>query len=71
MKLYGIFSIHGSDHAVVAQVHIEMSGTTGKEAARWRTILAWRMKNPSNFLLKVKPLVNAEVETGRSIQVAK
>jgi hypothetical protein len=33
--------------------------------------IAWGMKNPSNFLLKVKPVVNIEMETGGAIQVPK
>jgi polyisoprenoid-binding protein YceI len=71
LKLHGIFSIRGSDHALVALVHVEMSADRWKGSCTFDVpYTAWGMKNPSNFLLKVKPLVNVEMETGGSIQVA-
>lgn len=72
LKLHGIFSIHGSDHPLVALVHVEMSPDRWKGSCTFDVpYISWGMKNPSNFLLKVKPSVNVEVETGGSIQVAK
>jgi polyisoprenoid-binding protein YceI len=72
LKLHGIFSIRGSDHPLVALVHVDMSPVRWKGNCTFDVpYIAWGMKNPSNFLLKVKPLVNVEVETGGSIEVAK
>lgn len=69
VKLLGIFSIHGSDHELAAMVHVEMSPD------RWRgsctfdvPYIAWGIKNPGSFLLKVKPVVTVEMETGGSIR---
>jgi len=71
LKLHGIFSIRGSDHPLVALVHVEMSPDRWKGSCTFDVpYIAWGMKSPSNFLLKVKPLVNVEVETAGSIEEA-
>ncbi|MGB8522563.1 MAG: hypothetical protein WCD43_06330, partial [Candidatus Acidiferrales bacterium] len=57
LKLHGIFSIRGSDHPLVALVHVEMSPDRSKGSCTFDVPdIAWEMKNPSNFLLKMKPL---------------
>ena len=72
VKLHGIFSIHGSDHELVAMVHVELSPDRWKGACTFDVpYIAWGIKNPSNFLLKVKRVVNVEVETAGSIRVPK
>jgi len=63
VKLHGIFSIHGSDHELTAMVHAELAGDhwtgTGKFEIPYVT---WGIKDPSNFFLKVKHVVNVELE---------
>ena len=63
VKLHGIFSIHGTDHELTAQVHAELAGDrwtgTGKFEVPYVT---WGIKDPSNFFLKVKHVVNVELE---------
>jgi polyisoprenoid-binding protein YceI len=62
VKLHGIFSIHGSDHELTAMVHAELAGDhwtgTGKFEIPYVT---WGIKDPSNFFLKVKHVVNVEL----------
>ena len=72
VKLHGIFSIHGSDHELVATVHVELSPDRWKGTCTFDVpYIAWGIKNPSNFLLKVKPVVNVEMETAGSVQTVK
>jgi len=72
VKLHGIFSIHGSDHELAATVHVEMSPDRWKGSCTFDVpYIAWGIKNPSNFLLKVKPVVNVEMETAGSIRAPK
>lgn len=72
VKLHGIFSIHGSDHELVAAVHVELSPESWKGMCTFEVpYIAWGIKNPSNFLLKVKPVVTVEVETAGSVQTVK
>jgi polyisoprenoid-binding protein YceI len=63
VKLHGIFSIHGADHELTALVHAELAGDhwtgTGKFEVPYVT---WGIKDPSNFFLKVKHVVNVELE---------
>lgn len=72
VKLHGIFSIHGSDHEVIATVHVELWPDRWKGTCTFDVpYIAWGIKNPSNFLLKVKPVVNVEMETAGSVQTIK
>lgn len=63
VTLYGIFSIHGSNHELAAQVHAEMDGDhwtgTGKFEVPY---VSWGIKDPSNFFLKVKHVVSVQLE---------
>jgi len=63
VKLHGTFSIHGTDHELTAQVHAELVGDrwtgTGKFEVPYVT---WGIRDPSNFFLKVKHVVNVELE---------
>jgi polyisoprenoid-binding protein YceI len=72
VTLDGVFSIHGTDHEVTALVHAELSGN------RWRgtgtfdvPYVKWGIKDPSNFLLKVKPVVHVEVEMSGEVAATK
>jgi polyisoprenoid-binding protein YceI len=63
IKLNGVFSIHGADHDVSAQVHTEFSGNHWHGTAKFQVpYVQWGIKDPSNFLLKVKPVVDVELE---------
>lgn len=69
VKLSGIFSIHGADHDVVAQVHAELAGDRWKGTSKFEVpYVQWGIKDPSNFLLKVKPVVEVELEMSGEVK---
>jgi polyisoprenoid-binding protein YceI len=62
-KLKGVFNLHGGDHDIVTDVHTEFSGGHWKGTAKFDVpFIDWKIKDPSNFLLKVKPVVQVEVD---------
>jgi len=72
VKISGVFSIHGADHELTALVHAELMED------RWRGIskfevpyVKWGIKNQSNFLLRVKPVVNVDLEMSGKIEATK
>jgi polyisoprenoid-binding protein YceI len=72
VKLRGILSIHGSDHDITTQVHIEITGSRWTGTSQFEIpYVQWGIKDPSNFLLKVKPVVNVEVEMTGTVESAK
>jgi len=63
VKLHGTLSLHGSDHDLVVPVHAELANDQWKGTAKFEVpYIQWGLKDPSNFLLKVKPIVNVELE---------
>jgi polyisoprenoid-binding protein YceI len=72
VKLEGIFSIHGADHELSAPVHAELTGDRWKGTSKFEVpYVQWGIKNPSNFLLKVKPVVSVELEMSGEVKAAK
>jgi len=70
-KLKGIITLHGTDHELVADVHSEFTGDHWKGTAKFDVpYTKWGIKDPSNFLLKVKPVVNVELELSGSTKDA-
>lgn len=62
-KLKGIITLHGTDHELVADVHSEFTGDHWKGTAKFDVpYTKWGIKDPSNFFLHVKPVVNVELE---------
>ncbi|HEY1469808.1 MAG TPA: YceI family protein [Candidatus Acidoferrum sp.] len=69
VKLHGVFSLHGTDHDLVVPVHAEISGDHWKGSTRFLVpYIQWGLKDPSNFLLKVKPNVDVELELAGSLK---
>ncbi len=72
VKVHGMFSIHGTDHELTALVHAELAGDhwtgTGKFEVPYVT---WGIRDPSNFFLKVKHVVNVELEMSGATKTAK
>jgi polyisoprenoid-binding protein YceI len=69
VKLHGVFSLHGSDHGLVVPVHAEISGDHWKGSAKFQVpYIQWGLKDPSNFLLKVKPNVDMDLELAGSLK---
>ena len=68
---HGTFSLHGADHEFSAPVKAELSADHFKGSSTISIpYIEWKLKNPSNFLLKVKPAVEVEVNLAGSIQGA-
>jgi hypothetical protein len=69
LQLYGVFTIHGGTHGMLMKVktHIEQQELT---AAISFTVpyVKWGMKDPSNFLLKVKDYVDIDIQTTAHIK---
>jgi polyisoprenoid-binding protein YceI len=72
LKLIGVLSIHGADHDLTAQVHAELTGNHWTGTAKFEVpYVQWGIMDPSNFLLKVKPIVNVDVEMTGDVAEAK
>ncbi len=62
VKLHGVMLLHGGEHPIVALVHAELAGDHWKGTAKFDVpYIQWGIKDPSNWLLKVKPIVNVEL----------
>ena len=69
VKLHGVFSLHGGDHDLVVPVHAEIAGDHWKGTTKFQVpYIQWGLKDPSNFLLKVKPNVDIELELAGSLK---
>lgn len=68
-KLHGMFTIHGAAHELTMNVQTK---TTPDQAQATITFevpyVAWGMKDPSNFLLKVTKSVQVSIEASGSLQ---
>jgi polyisoprenoid-binding protein YceI len=70
-KMKGVITLHGADHELIADVHSEFSGDHWKGTAKFEVpYTKWGIKDPSNFLLHVKPVVNVEIELAGSKSTA-
>jgi hypothetical protein len=71
LTLHGIFMLHGAEHEFSAPAKAELSADHFKGSATISVpYIEWKLKNPSNFLLKVKRVVEVEVELAGSVQTA-
>jgi hypothetical protein len=62
LQAQGSFNIHGADHALEMPVKVETAGDTVTATTRFTVpYVAWGMKNPSKFLLRVSKQVEIEV----------
>lgn len=63
VKLQGVMLLHGSEHEMEAVVHSEIEGDHWKGTAKFAVpYVEWGIKDPSNWVLKVKPVVDIELE---------
>lgn len=71
-KVHGTFLLHGSSHELTVPVHAELNGANWKGTGKFDVpYIQWGLKNPSNFLLKVQPIVNVEIEMAGSLKPSK
>src|SRR5579859_631712 len=63
LQLHGKFLLHGSEHELTVPVHAERSGGQWSGSAKFKIpFIEWGLKDPSNFLLKVKKEVEVELD---------
>lgn len=63
VKLHGLISLHGAEHEIIVPVHAELESDRWKGTTKFDVpYVQWGIKDPSNWLLKVKPVVNVELE---------
>jgi polyisoprenoid-binding protein YceI len=69
VKIHGVFSLHGMDHEFIAPAQAVLDGQKWKGSATFDIpYVDWKLKNPSNFLLKVKHDVNVQIELSGTLQ---
>jgi polyisoprenoid-binding protein YceI len=69
VKIHGTFSLHGMDHEFTAPAQAVLDGQKWKGSATFDVpYVDWKLKNPSNFLLKVKHDVNVQIELSGNLQ---
>ena len=67
VKLHGVLMLHGAEHEIVVLVHAQLAGDHWTGNASFEVpYIQWGMKDPSNWLLKVKPVVNIDLEMAGS-----
>lgn len=63
VKLHGVFVLHGTEHELIVPVHAELnSGKWNAEVKFEVPYINWGLKDPSNWLLKVKPAVQLDLD---------
>jgi polyisoprenoid-binding protein YceI len=68
LKIHGIFTLHGDDHEFTAPAQAQLSGNEWTGSTTFTVpYIEWKLKNPSNFLLKVKPTVEVQVDLVGSV----
>jgi YceI-like domain len=69
LKLHGIFSLHGADHELSVSTQATLKEDQWKGTAAFEVpYIEWGLKNPSNFLLKVKPVVDVQLDLAGSVK---
>jgi hypothetical protein len=69
LKLHGIFSLHGADHDLNVPAQATLREGQWKGTAAFEVpYIEWGLKNPSNFLLKVKPVVDVQLDLVGSVR---
>jgi polyisoprenoid-binding protein YceI len=68
MQVQGTLTLHGADHPLTLPITAELSGNHWKATCAFSVpYVNWGLKNPSNFLLKVKKEVQIEIESSGTI----
>jgi polyisoprenoid-binding protein YceI len=68
VQVQGTFRLHGDDHAITLTLPVSIAGSTVTATTRFIVpYVAWRLKNPSTFLLHVSDKVLVEVNAAGQI----
>jgi len=71
VMLHGTMKLHGADHEFGAPVQAEITGDHFKATSKFVIpFIKWGLKNPGNWLLKVKPDVNVELSLSGTVKPA-
>ena len=70
LKVHGAFTIHGAAHEMTMDVQTSVTNEDRMQASMAFEIpyVAWGMKDPSNFLLKVGKSVHMTIDTSGPLQ---
>jgi polyisoprenoid-binding protein YceI len=72
VRLQGVLLLHGGEHEIVALVSAELAGDHWKGTAKFDVpYIQWGIKDPSSWMLKVKPVVHVELDMAGSATAAK
>ena len=72
ITVHGAFVLHGGSHDIAVPVHAEFYGSSWKGSGKFEVpYIQWGLKNPSNFLLKVQPLVEVDLDLAGTWQSGK
>jgi polyisoprenoid-binding protein YceI len=67
VQLHGMILLHGQEHEMVSTVHADLTADHWTGTAKFDVpYIQWGIKDPSNWLLKVKPVVHLEVDMAGS-----
>jgi polyisoprenoid-binding protein YceI len=62
LKLHGIINLHGQEHEIAVALHAHLTSGQWTATANFDIpFIQWGLKDPSNWLLKVKPTVQMEL----------
>lgn len=70
VKLHGVFTLHGAPHEMT--IDVQTSGTRGQFHAALDfdiPYVAWGLKDPGNFMLKVNKIVKMSIETTGALEM--
>ena len=63
VQVHGIFLLHGGEHDLTVPVHAELGNGKWSAKAKFEVpYIQWGLKDPSNWLLKVKPAVQVDLD---------
>lgn len=69
VRLHGMFTIHGGTHEVTMKVHSHFDGSRVTATAAFAVpYVAWGMKNPSTFILRVNDTVEISIDAVGRVQ---
>jgi polyisoprenoid-binding protein YceI len=67
--IHGTFLLHGSEHTLTVPVQTELTAGHWKGTAKFPIpYVDWGLRNPSNFLLKVDPFVEIDLQMKGTVQ---
>jgi polyisoprenoid-binding protein YceI len=64
IQLQGVFRLHGSDHDLTMMIPVQINGNEVSATAQFAVpYVAWGLKDPSTFILRVAKEVTIEIDT--------